>query len=1234
MSTPSNLYAEKIFSEHPTVLWALDDSADYISLITEQQRSIHLWDISGGESSNLLTPSGQPFVDSNTTKIIGDIPESTVGQVKCVSEDILNFNDLNKTLATFSTGCYLYSESAYITGVEIGYEYDDTYSGNTVEVTRLYETEIFGNWIFVSQTFDIPSQNTTLRLVLKINYISGGTEEDYSFITNGFTFGQWSEEFNSTSLGVEKIEIPLSINLGSQQLYGIEASAYGLADNNGYYFVKDNALVAKNTGIPLVYGSSNLTTLSNNDSLPSLIVPGFGFLNEAGKYKEYTAEMWLRINSDSTTLKRIFGPISSTDGIYVNGPFIQLKIGNNFASHFVGEWTRPMLIHIRVIKNNASLLINGDQVISLNYLTSDLSFPELFSEEKENDWLGFWSYEDVSPIDVDCVAIYSYQVPISVAKRRFVYGQGVEFPENINTAYSGSSIFIDYPFADYSNSYSYPDLGKWNQGIRDNLIIKNSNLSAPEYKLPSIVLDGRTESEFYFDSGLEQNENTLFITFTKNNIVKDGYFVFDSLEQINDPVKSFYSVIKLTKNVSDTEYLFLIKSENALEEFSITVEPTESNESVISYNFKNSLGNISRLVETEPLLIGEQFLVGLNIDKFVRFFASELDSIFGNRSAVKCYVGGRKELSNTFHGKIYNVGFSNERNFEKISHMFTQDTGIPLNFNQGFEFSEGLTTVDGGGVDVSPLSTELSSVDIDDVSIDIALNHLASYTLLPKEYFGSYTLDIGLQGYWEDNIPLTYFAQYITDARGDNYYDLDFLQFNINYPAPSKFTQESQEGEWSYEELLSEYASPIQRSYTALDNHLFTGFDNYLDLKNRSTKTFKYDTETSLVRSYITFQYTESGANAVENYFTNQEKPEKYGTVTPGSNWMTTKYEVVNNMIVYPPKQSNITDLSLVLHLEFKINGLKMGNVFLRNLQLCSQAFNDSSPNPIGTRFGSNIYPYRKSGVYYDYKTNNPFSIYKGSTPYLYLTRYSGIELRGQYDPAVDRGLVVPINSSTATNYKLVAMQSAIRYDSDFFPYSPTKIFEIEAKDRHIQFYMVANHPDGKRAKIYAINAKTGTLENDIAFYWNGKIVKEPSITVKEWGFLGIGFPELLDFSSVVGSLKINGPIMFNTISYYQSTHLQEIQQTSTRPWFRVKQVQVGADPIEWYFWKNSSTLWKGVLVLSTKSYYGVDSSDIYKSYTGTDKIIIDSDSMLTFNKYEYTSYGDVSWQQKTLDAV
>jgi len=100
--------------------------------------------------------------------------------------------------------------------------------------------------------------------------------------------------------------------------------------------------------------------------------------------------MWMRINSDSSTKKRICGPIKSNDGIYVDGPFITLKIGKNYSSHYVGEWTRPMLIHIRITNNSASLLINGEQVISLNFITDGLSFPEKYDEDgKDQDWIGF-----------------------------------------------------------------------------------------------------------------------------------------------------------------------------------------------------------------------------------------------------------------------------------------------------------------------------------------------------------------------------------------------------------------------------------------------------------------------------------------------------------------------------------------------------------------------------------------------------------------------------------------------------------------------------------------------------------------------------------------------------------------------------------------------------------------------------------------------------------------------------
>lgn len=44
------------------------------------------------------------------------------------------------------------------------------------------------------------------------------------------------------------------------------------------------------------------------------------------------------------------------------------------------------------------------------------------------------------------------------------------------------------------------------------------------------------------------------------------------------------------------------------------------------------------------------------------------------------------------------------------------------------------------------------------------------------------------------------------------------------------------------------------------------------------------------------------------------------------------------------------------------------------------------------------------------------------------------------------------------------------------------KFFEIESKTNRLKIFMVANHPDGKRAKIYAVNANTGQIEDGIGF--------------------------------------------------------------------------------------------------------------------------------------------------------
>jgi hypothetical protein len=118
MTTPSNLYAEKIFAEHPTIMWALDDQADYISLIDETDRSISLWTITDGTATT-SSIANEPFPDSVTTEVQGDVPAVSSGSVIAVSPNIINFSDLNQDLKTFCVGSYFYSQSAYLTSVSI-----------------------------------------------------------------------------------------------------------------------------------------------------------------------------------------------------------------------------------------------------------------------------------------------------------------------------------------------------------------------------------------------------------------------------------------------------------------------------------------------------------------------------------------------------------------------------------------------------------------------------------------------------------------------------------------------------------------------------------------------------------------------------------------------------------------------------------------------------------------------------------------------------------------------------------------------------------------------------------------------------------------------------------------------------------------------------------------------------------------------------------------------------------
>jgi hypothetical protein len=1236
MSNPSNLYAEKVFAEHPTGLWALDDKADYISLLPEEKRDISdikKWTVTGGTVVTYSESTDEPFINSYVHKITAIPTSSESASIIAVSSEIMNLRDLNDYLRTFSVGGYFYSESAYVSGFEIGYQYTDTTTGQEVRHLKNYDTVINSNWIFISETFDTPPDDEKLKLVFKINFIGGSEIEDV-FLVNGISLGQWSEEFASTSLGANTTNIS-NKNIALNAQTAVVAKCYGLQELNAYYLVSDNMLKAKNTGIPIVYGTSGLTVMYPNTGIPSLIFPGSGMLNESGKFKQYTLETWLRINSYSNDRKRIIGPIASDDGIYVDGPSIGLKIGNEYSNYYVGEWTRPMLVHMRVGKDTASLLINGQEVISLNYLTESLSLPSMLDTSgKDQDWIGFYAYDDIYPIEIDCVGIYPYTVATAVAKRRFVFGQGVDIPENINTSYSGTSVFIDYSFANYSSNYSYPKIGSWNQGFSDNVSVANRTLSVLSQPLPEIVISSKTEEELFADcKAVQLTDTEKFFSFRPNSSwnAVSGYIFFKNFDFINAPVSTFYGSFRLPQTSPSVQTLFKIEKENTGSYFLIQLLNNQ-----ISYiiNYNGISETIYSPIVAEP---GELVDIGLNIPRFVSRFGNLASDFFGSLSDLRMYVGGDKNGSSTFTGKIYNVGICTDYNFQKIKYLFNE-IGVPVWNEDLFSIYENTQGIGiDGGQDTTLMTAVLGTTDTASGAVsgggvltieeDSLLDHIASYTLLPDIVFDTYKLTVSASAYWEDQLPLTYFAESVIDKRGDQYFDLDFIQFNIDYPIPSKTVSvETKPESWSYAELENQYGLPVQRTYESLDNYLFTGYNDYEDLKNKISKDYFYDTDGAIVKTYVTFQYTKLGANQTYYYFTKTERPSRNGVLVPGSDWMTTRYEVVDNMIIYPPSGVDFNDLSIVTHIEINAKNSETNNIAIKKLSYVSQALNESNASPIGTRFGTSVYPYTKTGIYYDFKRNNPFAIYTGSSPYLYLTKNSGIQLKGKYDPLVNRGLMIPVNQSRAEGFKVIAMQMAVRFDGDYFPYSPTQIFEIESKDSYIKFYIVASDPSGRRAKIYAIDAKTGLIQNGIGFYWNGNVVKEPVITLQEWGFLGINFSSSLNFSFFEGAVRLTGPLLFNSISYYQSTNLQEVQNIAERPWFRVKVLD--SERLNWRFWNIPSFNWNKVLVLSETSYYGVNPSDVYKSYTGTNKIIIDDDRPVRFGEYSYTLFTEANWDQ------
>jgi len=1219
MSNPSNLYATKLYSEHPIAIWSLDDDVSYISLISANDRLLMTennasanWSLTNCSATNdpELPNIASPFDGTSVYGgIIGDVPSSSAMTIELESPAIFSFQNLNQAMASFAISFYLYQDSVYTTSYEFGYKYYDQDLLQWIEVLESVSALPTKNWIHLNKTFEIENFDAEdCYLIIKINVTDGGIAGDYNFVIDAITAGQWSETTYSKSLGAELYEIPASASVSAS---GAMANQYGVLEYSGYYVVEEHKLLSENQGLSLVYGSpSSVKIYPSASANPSFIFPNKTMLSENGRYKNFSLEFWLKINPNMSETKRIFGPLGSDDGIYIKDSFITLKIGKNIGSHNISYWYRPMIVHI-IIKNNiVSLLINGESVISLNIdsATTPLS---------DTEWFGFFSYPEVKLFEIDCISIFPYPLPIQVAKKRFVWGQGVEALENVNNSFNADDYIISFPNAVYNSNIIYPDKERWDAGDSINLITNTNYISVPDYSLPTIYLSGRDIEEWYEDNNIVNNieyplqDSQKFITFRPNTNEAKTEWIPDGSNWTEQCYLNFNDMVFLANTITSVYGIFEVESEIATKRPLITFVNSINGKifeiSITGYNVSYIFDG-QELENTGFTVDGNHFCVGVDIPTIQDAFGYEIASFFGSPESVQVFIGGNG--SETFEGKIYRVGFSDEINYQEIANGFDENTGIAIYDSD--ELFEG---------------------------------HYASYTLLPFYKYNQFFLDISVASSWEEYFPLTYFASYINKRDLSQGYDLDYLQINFDYPSVINLVSASVNNpNWTYQELLDQYYSPIRKSYEILDNENLTGYEDYAALDENIITTYSIDTQQSSVQAYVTFQLLEEGANEPLQNFPYTKNLSDIAVVYADQEndnsdqykAYKTKFKIINGTIVYPPKTIDFKKVAIVIHFVINQDAIIINPLKIKNLEITAKSLNESSLTPVGTKTGNIIYPYVKTGIYLSGKEKNPIILGKENYPYLYLTEKTGIKTL-KVDDIKEYGVIFPINSSLASDYELGAVQLFLKYDILNPTIAPYKIFHIEHKDGGIDFIIEPDFSE-QRYKIFARNSLTKNIYNNIVFYQNGVQVENPYVFLDQWNIIGFSFIQSLDMSNFSGSLNTFYGATFQNIAFYDSKDLNEFTTLVRRQWENILFDET-IDPINnltWQYWYNENGLlsdpnvWKAIYYSGESKSFAITPKNIYQQLTGTNIIVIDDNSQVSLVEDDFNVYADATWQRFT----
>jgi hypothetical protein len=1193
--TRSNLYASRVYAEHPVALWAMDEANYFVSLISEEEKEVtsSYWDFDNAVSSSaVFTLSGYPFDDLDVNKIyLATASAATTEFVVSLSSSV-SYVELDPNKGSVCVSNYIYiPEQTSILYTDIGFLIDGQ------EFYTRYSFLKTNNWEKISHTESASGESFSIFIRVVFDPDVDPNEEESSVYFNGVSFGQWSEPYNSISTGVSSASlIALPNNISSlidfpESIKCTVLDSYGINDvsDNGYITCLSNSLFAKLSGVPMVYGSSGninlnkdgivLTETIDGSSLdpmtidggsssaayleyidgggafeylyltedqyynfPSIVFPGKGFLNQYGYNKTLTTEFWLRISPEVTKKTRIFGPLTSKDGIYIDRDFITINVGSNTKSYFIGKWYRPMLVHFCQSPNEIFLMINGEKVVSIPIESLQIS---TFPTESE-DFLGFYTNEYINLFEIDSFSIFPYVVAEQVAKKRYVFGQGVQEQENIIAAKNGNLSYIDFPFSGYSSTVRYPDRSKWNDGFYNNIVASDKGITLPQYQLPEVIFNNGSDlidyqkslitSGFYEQNYTIQDEEYPYISMDPNSsyITNDSYgtIYFSKLNQTSYEARSIHSILKSSSDVSTRQSLIYISNNFDGNIFEVAI-----NSGSIQYIYNETILN------SEVIGASSYFAVGIDFNKIEQTYYSTVGSFFSRPESLSLNFAGNEQQ--TFLGKIFSLTINND--------FFTDKDGSAI-FNSS-------------GIAIKNFNTEL-------------YDYIGSYTLLPKETNTSIVLDVGVSGYWENSIPLSYFGKYITQANGKLKYDLDLLQFNIDTPSSifSKYNEYSS----SYQDSLSTKVYVTLQNIVELGQVVYTQFTNIENI----------------------------GMNRILDL----------GEITSSEN---TKYKINDGTVIYPPKDiSGFTNYYITIHIEISSKGVYTENVNIKNMGMAALSFDEGKFYSINTPAAGKFYPIVKNEDQYVYKRKVPVIIDTESSPYLYLSGDSGIEILPDIDENLVKGVAIPINETLKNSQEVVGLQMFLMYNESKIFTERRKIGKIFSSDNSYDI-ILDPEDDGKRAFLYIFDSNTGAEFTTAKFFLNGKLVNDIVIEPLSWNYIAISLQEnSIPLDGIIGEIEIYSGVKVDNVASFMELNPIKQELITYDEWNVV-------DDEEWDYWSASATWTQALDQQSLEvTVLSLNGEEIFNTYAGISSGIADDNSIINVTQDSIVIINDITWDE------